>query len=341
MYAINGAGAARDHHANPAAALRIHQMYGTSVLFSGMASLYLSAAELKIIDSHFQRTIQCIQKFHQGTPRSFTFLMAGCLPGEAILHMKQLTLFMMICHLPADALHLHGKYVLQTGLPPQKSWFSQILKLCEKYHLPHPHFLLDKPPPKSLFKKQVKKAIVEFWENTLRQEALELQSLRYFDVNSRILSKPDILWVTAGNNSFEVRKCCILTRMMSGRYRTDYFARHWTENKRGLCLIPGCTGEIGDLQHLLIECSALANARSKIIELILQKASMLLPLRIFLETLFQSNSELQYQFVLEPFSFNYINFLSNLYGQTILRSVCYFVRTFAFMIHMERQKLMK
>jgi len=229
--------------------------------------------------------------------------MAGCLPGEAILHMKQLTLFMMICHLPNDVLHLHGKFVLGTGLPPLKSWFSQILKLCEKYQLQHPHLLLEQPPPKSLFKCHVKKAIIQFWENALRQEALELQSIKYFDVQSRGLSNPDIMWVAAGNNSFEVRKCCILARMMSGRYRTDYFARHWSANKQGLCLVPGCAGALGDIQHLLIECNALANVRTNTIELILNNASILFPLRCFLESLFQSNPETQCRFILEPFFF--------------------------------------
>ena len=92
MYAVDGAGAARQHFGNPAVALRIHQLYGTSVLFSGLACLLLSAAEVKLIDIHLQHIVQRIQKLHEGTPRSFTFLLAGCLPGEAILHLKQLNL---------------------------------------------------------------------------------------------------------------------------------------------------------------------------------------------------------------------------------------------------------
>ena len=340
MHSINRAGVARHHFGNPVASLRVHQIYGLSVLFSGMACLYLSSSEVKIIDLHLQRTVQNIQKLHQGTPRSITFLMAGCLPGEAILHLKQLTLFMMICHLPGDVLHLHGKLVLETGQPPQKSWFNHILKLCEKYCLPHPHLQLEEPPPKSIFKKNVKLAVVQYWEDTLRKEALDLESVRHFDVYAYGLSHPHWIWVSAGNNSFEVRKGCVLARMISGRYRTDYFARHWSSNKQGLCLIPGCVDKIGDLRHLLIECSALAGTREKIIELILKKASMLLPLHVFFQSLFQSNTELQYQFILEPFSFSHVQFLCNLYGNNIFYSICYFVRTYAFLIHTARQKQM-
>ena len=129
--------------------------------------------------------------------------------------------------------------------------------------------------------------------------------------------------------------------MMSGRYRTDYFARHWTSNKQGFCLIPGCSDKIGDLQHLLIECSALSNKRANILELLIKKAIMLLPLHSLLGLIFQSQPELQCHFILDPFSFHDIRFLCNLYGQTIIKFVCYFVRTFAYTIHMERLKLVE
>ena len=182
MFAIDRAGAGRHHFGNPTASLRLHQLYGTSVLFSGLACLILSSSEVKLLDLHLQRVAQRMQKLHEGTHRSFIFFLASCLPGEAILHLKQLTLFIMICHLPQNVLHLHGKFVLSRGQTPTKSWFYQILKLCEKYRLPHPHLLMDEPPPKYHFKKHVKKAVIEFWEDTLRQEALELQSIKHFDV---------------------------------------------------------------------------------------------------------------------------------------------------------------
>ena len=127
---------------------------------------------------------------------------------------------------------------------------------------------------------------------------------------------------------------------MSGRYRTDYFARHWTMNKNGHCLIPGCNQQIGNLQHLLIECSALTRARSKVIEMILNKSSVLFPLRMFFESLFKSDYELQFYFLFQPFSFHYVNYLCNLYGHAIIKSIAYYVRTFVFTIHAERQKLM-
>ena len=145
--AVLSAGLARGHRGSPAAALKIHQLHCTPVLFSGLATLYLSKAETSIIDKHYQYTLQNLQRLHFKTPRSIIFFLAGSLPGEAILHLRQLSLLSMICHLPEDPLHHHAKYVL-TCLPPSaSSWFHQLRDTCLQYRLPHPLELLGKTSP--------------------------------------------------------------------------------------------------------------------------------------------------------------------------------------------------
>ena len=44
-------GLAKSHRGNPAASLRINNLYATPVLFSGLGSIILTAAEINIIDS--------------------------------------------------------------------------------------------------------------------------------------------------------------------------------------------------------------------------------------------------------------------------------------------------
>ena len=56
--------------------------------------------------------------------------------------------------------------------------------------------------------------------------------------------------------------------MLSGRYVTDKLARHWRENSSGICSIPGCTGQdIGSLEHMLLFCPALNEARHRVRQL--------------------------------------------------------------------------
>ena len=150
--AMLSAGLARGHRGSPAAALHVHQLYCTPVLMSGLASQTLTNAEIKIMDCHYQHTIQNLQRLHKKTPRSIIFFLAGTLPGEAQLHLRQLAIFSMICHLPEDPLHHHAEFVL-TSLPPSsKSWFYQVKDICSQYSLPHPLLLLNSPLSKKLFK---------------------------------------------------------------------------------------------------------------------------------------------------------------------------------------------
>ena len=82
------------------------------------------------------------------------------------------------------------------------------------------------------------------------------------------LSKPHLLWLTCGDNPFEVNKAVIQAKMLSGRYVTDKLSRHWTSNKGGLCMRPDCSGlEIGSLEHLLIFCQALSWTWEKLVDL--------------------------------------------------------------------------
>ena len=254
------AGLARAHSGNPAASLRVHQLYGTPKLFSGVASLVLTKSEVSVIDRHYQNTIMNLQRLHYKTPRCFVFLLAGCLPGEAILHQKQLSMFMQICHLPQDPLNCHARHVLLSGKKSAKSWFQNIHHLCLLYGLDHPLQLLNYPPSKTSFKLLVKLRITTHWEDVLKNEASNLPSLHYFMADRCSLSQPHNIWLAAASNSFESRKATILARMTSGRFRSEYLSRHWSGNKQGFCQAPVCDGVVGDLQHLLLHCVDLAVA---------------------------------------------------------------------------------
>ena len=271
MGAVLSAGLARGQRGNPAASLKVHQLYGSPVLFSGLATLVLSPAEVKIIDHHYQHTVQNVQRLHDKTPRSLVLLMAGSLPGEAILNLKQLTLFLMICHLPEDPLNTHARSVLISASSTARSWFLQIRQLCLMYHLDHPLHLLHNPPAKTVFKRLAKQAVCDYWENTLKEEASNLPSLHLFVASNCSLQSTHPIWTAAGSNSYECHKSTVLARMVSGRYRTDYLARHWTSNKNGFCILNTCHEVVGDLKHMLILCPGLSQVRTRMRQMFLSR----------------------------------------------------------------------
>ena len=58
LAAVLHTGAARHHRGNPAASLRLQQVYGLPVLLSGLGSLVLNKAEKQTVSRHHQKTLQ-------------------------------------------------------------------------------------------------------------------------------------------------------------------------------------------------------------------------------------------------------------------------------------------
>ena len=146
-------------------------------------------------------------------------VLAGSLPGEALLHIRQLTLFGMLSRLPDNILNKVAADLLSSSLST-KSWFHQIRSLCIRYHLPDPLHLLEDPLPKAPFKLLVKKQVLNYWEEALRSEAEDPRytSLSYFKPRFMSLSSPHPLWTTAGSSPAIVSMATIQAQMISGRY---------------------------------------------------------------------------------------------------------------------------
>ena len=105
LASILSVGMSRRRRANPLSSLRAETIFGTPVLFSGVATLILTRSEINILSHHIKENVQNLLKLFPSTPEPVVFFLAGHLPGEAVLHLKQLTLLGMICCLPGNILH--------------------------------------------------------------------------------------------------------------------------------------------------------------------------------------------------------------------------------------------
>ena len=339
LAAVTSAGLARGHKSNPAAALRVHQLYAVPVLFSGMASLVLSKREKDVLEKHYKDTIQNIQKLHAATPRSIVYLLAGTLPSEAVLHQRQLGLFSMICRLPNNPLNYHARFVLSQVPVSSQSWFHIIRDLCLRYHLAHPLTLLDCPPSKEEFKKEVKLRITDYWLHKLRDEASSLSSLQYFNPFVHSLTTASRIWLSAKNNPFETSKAVIVARIISGRYRSEAFCRHWT-NSNGYCMSPTCRNVLGDVEHLLLHCPALDCARTKMLEMWQEKTAALYPdLFNLISKIRKSPHSCLMHFLLNPCSFPEIIAMGQAQGTDLIDHAYYLTRTYVHYLHKKKQKI--
>ena len=302
-----------------------------------MAALVLTKAEIRILDSHFLTTLQNIQRLHDKTPRAVVLFLAGSLPGEAVLHTRQLTLFSMICRLPGDPLHAHAHYVLTCSQRSASSWFQQVRDICLQYSLPHPLELLQHPPSKNKFKTLVKRQVSSYWENLLRLETSGLTSLIFFNTSHLSLQQPSLLWLTAGSNSFECVKSLVVAKMISGRYRSDYLCRHWTpSNRDGLCLADTCQAVVGDLTHMLISCPALQSTRDRLVKFWRHRSLPYHVLANIIDEILSSSPQVQTQFILDPCLVPAVLAVCNQHGKELFDHVYYLTRTFAYYMHREK-----
>ena len=131
LAAVMFTGLAKGHRANPMIGIRVEKIYATPVLLSGLASLVLTKRDIEMIDHHYQETLRRLLRLHRNTPRSFIYFLAGCLPGAALLHMRQLSLFSMICRLDSNnILYQLTKNVLSSVVHFRGSWLHQIREWC-------------------------------------------------------------------------------------------------------------------------------------------------------------------------------------------------------------------
>ena len=80
--------------------------------------------------------------------------------------------------------------------------------------------------------------------------------------------------------------------MLSGRYRSDYLCRHWSDNnKNGWCLLCPDKQLIGDLDHSLWDCEALSEKRNLLIVHMLTQTSSNPNLHNYIQDILASKQE--------------------------------------------------
>ena len=185
----------------------------------------------------------------------------------------------------------------------------------------------------------------------MRGEAALLSSLVYFKPSYMSLSTPHPLWSMA-ESLFEVSKASTVATMLSGRYVSDYRARHWSRtNPDGHCQICQVTGNPstpGTLEHLLLKCPALsevrANSISHWVNYMVGKPA-LVPIvshhTLMSFTRLTPGNEGLMQLLLDPSSCPMVIASMQKLGVGILTHLLYMTRTWCHAHHLKRRRLLK
>ena len=243
----------------------------------------------------------------------------------------------MITRLPNNILNRIAKYILTTSKDSSKSWFIQVKGLLLLYQLPHPLSLLECPISKESAKLLFKSKVVDFWQTKLRNEASRLPSLHYFKPQFMSLSTPHPLWSTCGSNSYEICKAVIQAKMLSGRYRTDQLVRHFSDNDWSCAICP--SNVPGDLQHLLLTCSALGDTRARLLRGLTSNSNMSEISKSVINSAFQS-IETATQLLLDPSVLPTAISINQTQDPSIFNHLFRFSRSWCYSVHKARLKLL-
>ena len=344
LAAVLFTGMARAHRGNPSTSLFIEKMYATSVLLSGLGALVLKKVEIDFIDQHLNKTLENLMRLHSLTPRCVTAFLAGSLPGSALLHLRQFSLFGMITRLPENILFKHALNVLTCSKSSSNSWFVQVRNLFLQYNLPHPLNFLENPLSKTAFKSTVKKHVISYWECQLRAEASARSSLIFFHPEYLSLVRPHPIWLTAGSSPYQVNMATIQAKMLSGRYRTETTTSYWSKNPNGYCLLPSCIGRNTqeDLIHMLTCCGSLDQARSSLMAFTTtrtQATSSPILKTIVDQYCLPSHPQFS-QFLIDCSCLSPVIAATQLYGQDVLQHLFKITRTWCYVLHRERLKIL-
>ena len=338
VMAVLPVGLARGHRGNPATVLRVEKIYGAPVLLSGLSSLVLNKSEIAALDHHYKKTLESLQKLYPATPNTVVHFLGGSLPATALLHLAQFSILSMISRLEGNILLRHAINILSS--PSPKSWFSQVNKLCTQYSLPSALTLLSNPLPKLSFKKTVKSAVIDFWEQKFRLDTISLSSLKYFKPEFYSLCTPHPLWTSAGTNPYEVEKSVTQARMLSGRYRCEKLRRHWSQNSDGHCELTPCSaqGLVGSIEHMLVDCAALSASRAGVLNL--WQRNLEASPHLFPVVNQYMGSEFAVQFILDPSTLPGVITARHYYGGEAIETLFNLTRTYCHTLHKTKMKLL-
>ena len=175
------------------------------------------------------------------------------------------------------------------------------------------------------------------WQTKFRQEASRLPSLLYFKPQFMSLSAPHPLWSTCGSNSYEICKAIIQAKMLSGRYRTDQFVRHFTDND-GSCAT--CESNVpGDIVHFLLTCPAFKNTRDRLLQNLETNSDISDKVKTLIKNALQTTHTAS-QLLLDPSVLPSAISLKQTKEPLILPHLLKFSRSWCFSVHKTRMKLL-
>ena len=209
------------------------------------------------------------------------------------------------------------------------------------YKIGNPLSFLSNTPTKAVYKKLVKTAIKVHWFNKFKSQICSLKSLRYFKFEFLGFHVHPI-FSTCSASPYETEKATVQARLLSGRYYLERVTRFWTDNEEGLCSLPLCQSpenrHLGDIESFLSSCPSLQSVRDDYSSFL---KSFLNCHPHLTELVNHCITNCPEQFYLDCSTIPEVIIAKNSLGTIILSQLFKLTRHYCFILHKERQNLLK
>ena len=144
LFPVLCCGAALGHDGNPAASLKVEEIYASPVLYNGLGGLVLSNQELDVLQHHQKTVLQQLMGLYPKTPHEAVCFLSGVPPSRGLVALRMFSLLGMISRLgPGNYLYEIGIHQLHHQV--SSSWFMRLQELAHMYGLPDPLTILCNP----------------------------------------------------------------------------------------------------------------------------------------------------------------------------------------------------
>lgn len=269
IYCLMGAGLHGGNGLDPDTSIHILQIYVLPILVYGLEVVLPRKTLMEQIDRLHKKFLKQILSLPNTTADPAIYVLSGTIPIEGVVHKRALTLFGGICRLPENSIEKQlARRQLSVKGYKSHSWYICIREILLKYKLPQPWDLLESPPTKFAWKRQVRKQVDDYWIENIRSRAALYPSLGYLQTDSFVPGVRHPM-IREANGVKDVSHIHTKTKIVTGTYVLQSNRSSFNQNQISpLCLL--CKEDNETVEHFLLQCTALDPVRLPILEDIVQ-----------------------------------------------------------------------
>lgn len=269
LYALQVIGMHGLNGLHPVSCVKLWNTYVLPVLIYGLEVLPLSKSDIESLERLQRKALKRIQHLPNETGNPAVSILTGTMPVKAILDQRRLTLFLSILRQPKSREYAIISRQLAIKEEKSKSWVTSVKRLLSDYDLPTAYELMESPPSKYLWKKQLKRSVFLYWSSSITNHAKDMSTLTHLTTRLTLGSVHPV-WRYCGLNRTDIMMATIKVKMLVGRY---YLQIDRAKFNGGPATCPLCSEDDENLEHLIMHCCKLQTVRQKYIPRIKELAT--------------------------------------------------------------------